>query len=295
MKGEMFMLKVADLSNWQTPDIAQYPADAYIFKATEGCSFVDPHCDPFVQQAKATGKPWGIYHFMDNSNWQEQANFFLSNCQGYFGECLVVLDYEGCGRQGAGVAKEWLDYVTDSIGYKPLIYMNSADERNDNWDDVVHEDYGLWLASYPYNDGRDEDPNGCPGAVHWPQVAMWQYSSNPYDRSWFYGDEETWQAYIAYVRNVQSQQAPLTEKYQVGDLVKLRGEEATHWADVYTDQVDNGGISLGSLPIDTGLQGKTFQVTWLTPGQKVELALLKDDGTQGQFRYVAYDWDLVIA
>lgn len=289
------MLKVADLSNWQTPDLSQYPADAYIFKATEGCSYVDPHCDPFVQQAKAAGKPWGIYHFMDNSNWQEQANFFLSNCQGYFGECLVVLDYEGDGRQGAGVAKAWLDYVTDSIGYKPLIYMNSADEVGDDWREVIGGDYGLWLANYPTNDGRDEDPEACPITRHWPQVAMWQYSSNPYDRSWFYGDEETWQAYIAYVRNVQSQQAPLTEKYQVGDLVKLRGEEATHWADVYTDQVDNGGRSLGSLPIDTGLQGKTFQVTWLTPGQKVELALLKDDGTQGQFRYVAYDWDLVIA
>ena len=286
------MLKVADLSNWQTPDLSQYPADAYIFKATEGCGYVDPHCDPFVQQVKATGKPWGIYHFMDGTDWRAQADFFLSNCRGYFGECIVALDYEGYGRQGAGVAKAWLDYVTDSIGYKPLIYMSSADEVGDEWREVVGGDYGLWLANYPTNDGRDEEPEACPITRHWPQVAMWQYSSNPYDRSYFYGDEEVWSAYTGQ-QEVSHEAVDVTDRFQVGDIVHLRGDEATQWAAVYTDLIERGGEEVKPVTIDTGLQGKDFQVTWLGSHRQVELALLKSDGTQGQFRYVAYDWDLI--
>ena len=80
------------------------------------------------------------------------------------------------------------------------------------------------------------------------------------------------------------------------DTVKNYAKEAYQTAGISANQYMEQATSfsvLGSLPIDTGLQGKTFQVTWLSPDQKVELALLKDDGTQGQFRYVAYDWDLI--
>nr|DAV16378.1 MAG TPA: tail tape measure protein [Caudoviricetes sp.] len=80
------------------------------------------------------------------------------------------------------------------------------------------------------------------------------------------------------------------------DTVKNYAKEAYQTAGIsanqYMEQVTSFS-ALGSLPIDTGLQGKTFQVTWLSSDQKVELALLKDDGTQGQFHYVAYDWNLI--
>ncbi|MDK8254155.1 MAG: hypothetical protein QP733_06930, partial [Dialister micraerophilus] len=83
-----------------------------------------------------------------------------------------------------------------------------------------------------------------------------------------------------------------TTKFKVGDRVKLRGDKATHWAYVYTDLVKNGGEKLSERDIDKGLQGKTFVITWLADNQICELALLKPDGSLGQFRYAAYDWDL---
>ncbi|MDK7302446.1 peptidoglycan amidohydrolase family protein [Aerococcus urinae] len=84
-----------------------------------------------------------------------------------------------------------------------------------------------------------------------------------------------------------------TDKFQIGDKVKLRGDKATHWAGIYTDLVRNGGQPVSERDIDKGLQDKAFQVTWLGDERTVELALLKEDGTQGQYRYIAYDWDLV--
>ncbi|AFM69489.1 hypothetical protein EHR_02545 [Enterococcus hirae ATCC 9790] len=51
-----------------------------MFKATEGCNFVDRYCDPFVQQAIKSGKPFGVYHFIDGSDWQTQTDFFIQKC-----------------------------------------------------------------------------------------------------------------------------------------------------------------------------------------------------------------------
>ena len=42
-------MHMVDLSNHQTPNLDLYPADCYMFKATEGNYFVDQNCDTFVQ------------------------------------------------------------------------------------------------------------------------------------------------------------------------------------------------------------------------------------------------------
>lgn len=55
------MLKGIDISNWQGGlDLtALRGVDFAIMKATEGTSFVDPYCDPWVQQADGMDMLWG--------------------------------------------------------------------------------------------------------------------------------------------------------------------------------------------------------------------------------------------
>lgn len=181
------MLHVIDLSNHQAgTSLTQVPADAYIFKATEGTYFVDKACDPFVQQAKKLGKPYGVYHFLDQSDVVDQAHFFLQNIKGYIGEALLVLDYEGYGKQGVAKAKLFLETIYKETGVRPLIYMNESDANEVDWRYVIADNYGLWVAKYSAQ---------VPNLRYWPHYAMWQYTSSPVDKSYFYGDLTAWKAY----------------------------------------------------------------------------------------------------
>lgn len=193
-------LKVVDLSNNNaSKKISSYPADAYMFKVTEGNYFIDKYCDQFVQQAIKAGKPWGVYHFMDGSNWQQQADFFLKHAKGYIGEGILCLDYEMYGRQGSNIAKKWLDYVYQKTGVKPIIYMSESVTKEENWSEVVKADHGLWVAKY-----SSQKPN----VGYWPNYMMWQYTDKPHDKNYFYGDKKAWQAYAGKKTDQKPQSTP---------------------------------------------------------------------------------------
>ncbi|MGL9846129.1 lysozyme [Enterococcus sp. DIV0765f] len=180
-------LKVVDLSNNNgSKNIKDYPADAYMFKATEGCNFVDRYCDQFVQQAIQAGKPFGVYHFIDGSNWQTQTDFFVQNVQGYIGKGILVLDYEMYGRQGTCVLKQMLDRIQQKTGIKALVYTSASVLFEEDFSEIVKADYGLWVAAYQ---------SSFPKIKHWSNAVMWQYTSTPYDQNTFYGDQNTWKAY----------------------------------------------------------------------------------------------------
>ncbi|MGX7025134.1 glycoside hydrolase family 25 protein [Vagococcus hydrophili] len=181
------MLTVIDISNHQRGlDLNSLSADAFIFKLTEGNYFKDDTAEEFIQQARALGKPFGLYHFLDQSPVEEQANFFLSYVTPYLGECLLVLDYEDYGRQGADQAKLFLDIIYQKTQVKPLIYMNESDANAEDWSQVIAGDYGLWIAKYSSN---------LPELTQWLDYAMWQYTSSPYDTSYFYGDLHAFNKY----------------------------------------------------------------------------------------------------
>ncbi|MGX6971062.1 GH25 family lysozyme [Vagococcus bubulae] len=193
------MLKVIDLSNHQRGmSLDTLQADAFIFKATEGTYFIDDTCDTFVQQAKKLNKPYGVYHFLDQSDVIKQADFFLTHIKGYIGEAILVLDYEEYGKQGAKKAKEFLDYVYQQTHVKPLIYMNESDANSDDWSGVVSSDYALWVAKYSTQ---------SPSVTQWPDIAMWQFTSQPVDTSYFYGDKEAWSRYASVKNTVTTQKA----------------------------------------------------------------------------------------
>lgn len=162
-------------------------SDAFIFKATEGVGFVDKWCDNFVEQAKALGKPWGVYHFLDGSDVIKQAEFFYNNCKNYVGKGILVLDYEMYGRQGAVKAKQFLDHLYKLTGVRGWIYMNESDSNNDNWQPLA-KDYPLWIAKY-----SSQKPNHTKGL----SVIAWQYTSTPLDKNIYYGDKASWAKYAA--------------------------------------------------------------------------------------------------
>lgn len=181
-------LNIVDLSNNNgSKNIKDYPADGYMFKATEGNYFTDKYCDQFVQQAIKAGKVWGVYHFMDGSPWQAQADHFFAAIKGYVGKGILCLDYEMYGRQGTAIAKKWLDYVYKKTGVKPVVYTSVSVTKEEDWSAVVRADYGLWVADYT----APLDKIG-----YWKAPMMWQYTSTPYDKNTFFGDKATWRKYV---------------------------------------------------------------------------------------------------
>ena len=203
------MMNGIDISAHQRGiDVASVPSDFVIIKATEGLDYVNDDCDRAYQQAKAAGKCVGTYHFAtgEASNGAQEAAYYLENIQGYIGESIMVLDWEmDALSRGVGYAKEFLDYVYQQTGIKPLIYMSGSVENEYNWTDVVNGDYGLWVAYYynAYNPmGYNQDAPMYP-LNYWNNVAILQYTSSGdlpnyggyLDLNVFYGDASAWNAY----------------------------------------------------------------------------------------------------
>ncbi|TCD53781.1 LysM peptidoglycan-binding domain-containing protein [Alloscardovia theropitheci] len=192
-----------DISNWQANiDLTKISFDFVIAKATQGTHYVSPSCDKQIQQAKTLGKLYGVYHYAEGTDPTAEANYFLTNIQGYLHQALLVLDFEA-GENNAWNnnpntwIKTFCDHITNQTGIKPLIYIQASALAK-----VANVgDYGLWIAQYANN-----DPTGYQ-ATPWNEgaynCAMRQYSSNgrftgyngPLDVNKFYGDATAWNKY----------------------------------------------------------------------------------------------------
>lgn len=200
------MLKGIDISQWQGIGTSDQAEDFVIIKATEGDGYTDPSCDAHYQRAKAAGKLLGVYHFarpdLGNSATAE-ANWFVSQIQGYIGEAILVLDWE-VQQWRTDWAKEFLDRVQALTGVKPLIYMSASQVNAYDWSAVAKADYGLWIAGYPaaYNVPNPPVPTEADmpyGTGAWSFWAIWQYTSSAghLDRDIAQMDAEAWHKYAA--------------------------------------------------------------------------------------------------
>lgn len=262
-------LQVVDLSNNNgSKNLADYPADAYLFKATEGCNFIDRYCDPFVQQAIKAGKPFGVYHFIDDSNWQEQTDFFIQNVQGYIGKGILVLDYEMYGRQGTGVLKQMLDRIQQKTGIKALVYTSASVLFEEDFSAIVQADYGLWVAAYQSN---------FPALKHWSNAAIWQYTSTPYDQNIFYGDENTWKAYATSGKCQPSSNQVKVEFVQV-QQAKPQTPSDHDQAIAKSKAVHQGNAWAKLDKFNEVSKGKVRIAGWLVPD--------KSEGEIGKFAYI---------
>lgn len=171
-----------DISDYQRGiDLARVPFDFMICKATEGTSIVHTTCDGFVQHCRKNGKLWGFYHFLNREDPVRQADYFVKNCQNYFGEGIPVLDFEMYGTvHGSAGAKRFLDRVYELTKVRCVVYMSRSVCTQFNWS-AVAKNHALWVAQYANNNatGYQSDPwlpDGSFGA--WSSPAMHQYTSH---------------------------------------------------------------------------------------------------------------------
>lgn len=169
--------------------------DFVIAKATEGCTYVNPYCDAVMQSAISRNKPCGVYHFARRNDAKAEAQHFVNNCKGYIGKAIPILDYEADAlANGVSWALTWLKEVERLWGVKPMIYMSLSVTKEYNWQSVVDNNNGLWMAQYNSSASK-------PG--YWGLLAMWQYTSSGHvngyggnlDCNYFYGDIAAWNKY----------------------------------------------------------------------------------------------------
>ena len=192
------MLRGIDISSHQADiDLAPLPIDFVIVKATEGTGYVNPYCNPKVQQAKNLGLCWGFYHFAGTRGAVEEATYFINNCSGFFSEGIPVLDWEG--EQTVEWVNAFVRTVHDQTGIWPWIYANPWRFNQGG----VEPNCARWVAQYPnvIRPTLDYDP-GYPPATD-GLVACWQYASDGnvsgyngnLDVNHFFGNRDAWKKY----------------------------------------------------------------------------------------------------
>lgn len=157
-------------------------------KATEGVTYTNPSYLAWVRRANEAGVRVGAYHYArpdNNTAAAEAAHFCTEIGKPGRRDLRPVLDYEelvGTGANGSFThadalrAETWIrDFngrVKSTLGVGPLFY---------SYPDLIRQlalpspvGWGLWLASYGSNDGK-EHPYVTPPP--WQKIAAHQYTS----------------------------------------------------------------------------------------------------------------------
>jgi len=196
------MLHGIDISNHQKGLNLTDTSLLYVMKATEGTSFVDRYCDPWVQWCITKGVPFGFYHFMRNNGGVAEAEFFYTNTRNYFTHGVPILDFEDSSLSTEdGEAFIWRLHELTNVW--PLLYVNNDFLNNRGYfrNSWVKSKCGLWLAGYPSRRTGWPSDATCPYPHAGWTLAMWQFTNAldfggmSVDGDVFYGDEDAWNAY----------------------------------------------------------------------------------------------------
>lgn len=206
-------LKGFDVASYQAGmNVGEAAGDFVLVKATEGIDYTNPEFNGHAKQTLSAGKKLGVYHFIRNdSDIKKQANYFLTTVKPYIGKAMLVLDFENTtgstiqNQAGVGLAKQWLDYVYQQTGVRPVLYTGLSCENALDWSSVVKANYGLWIAQYNnYNVVNGYQPRDLYGSLkNWKTAIMFQYTSTGRLPGWsgdldfdvFYGDKSAWDKY----------------------------------------------------------------------------------------------------
>ena len=181
-------LKGCDISHhnkYHIPDFSKQ--DFIIMKATEGRNFVDPMMNEYIKMLKPD-QLYGFYHFArpERNRAKDEAKHFCDTIGKYGEEALLVLDWEALAvQQPIEWALEWCKEVEKIYGKKPLIYCSSWYTKKIRL--LLQNDIGLWVAHYT----KKEKPT----VYTYPTYALWQYTSDPYDKDIFNGSRRQWLQY----------------------------------------------------------------------------------------------------
>nr|AIA86975.1 Glyco_hydro_25 [uncultured Lactobacillus sp.] len=103
-------LKFVDVSSAQgNYTVGSNGEEGIIVKVSEGTGYVNPNFEHVASQAKASGKPLGIYHWLSPGiSGASQADYFIANSGEFFEIANPILD---CEQKGITVAQV-NDFVT---------------------------------------------------------------------------------------------------------------------------------------------------------------------------------------
>lgn len=194
-----------DISNWQAYiDLTAVPADFVIAKATQGTGYVSPDCARQVEQARATGKRFGVYHYVSGGNAVAEANHFVDSCINWVSAGLFCIDWEfqeNSAWGDEGYLEQVVAQVKARTGIPPLIYSSAA-----YYAQVAavanRQNCGLWIAQYAnMNPTGYQDTPWNEGAY---ACVIRQYSSTGrlpgyggnLDLNKFYGNGATFDKYV---------------------------------------------------------------------------------------------------
>lgn len=194
-----------DISNWQADiNLAAVPADFVIAKATQGTGYVSPDCARQVEQARQTGKRFGVYHYVSGGNAVAEANYFVDNCANWVGKGLFCIDWES-NQNSAWGNEAYLEQVVAQVkartGIPPIIYVQAS--RYAQVAAVANrQNCGLWIAQYasmnttgyqdtPWNEGA----YACVIRQYSSAGRLSGYNGN-LDLNKFYGDGATYDKYV---------------------------------------------------------------------------------------------------
>lgn len=191
------MLKGIDISHWQSVAAAkkEMSKNDFIFvKATDGMttdSAFKRHAKNVIKAAKLLG----VYTYAEPfvSSAASQAQYMLDVTRWINYPVIYALDWEGKSlNHSAAWALQWLRYVYQATGVKPVIYCSVA--ALPLLSDAAREGYGLWVADY-----KADQPARI-GA--WPVWTLRQISADHYDTDLFNGGVGQWYKYCDNVTHV---------------------------------------------------------------------------------------------
>lgn len=140
-----------DISNWQNGiNLDAVPYDFIIAKATQGKTYVSPDCARQVEQARARGKLFGVYHYINGSGAIGEADFFIDNIKNWVGEGMLCLDWESNQNSAWGnedYLRQVAQRVIDRTGIPPVIYVQQS--RMAQVKPIADAlNCALWIAQY---------------------------------------------------------------------------------------------------------------------------------------------------
>ena len=140
-----------DISNWQNGiNLDAVPYDFIIAKATQGKTYVSQDCARQVEQARARGKLFGVYHYIDGSGAIGEADFFIDNIKNWVGEGMLCLDWESNQNSAWGnedYLRQVAQRVIDRTGIPPVIYVQQS--RMAQVKPIADAlNCALWIAQY---------------------------------------------------------------------------------------------------------------------------------------------------